>query len=116
MKNPDKVEKFLKKLEKKFNSIPGIGEKLSHIPIFVSLVRSYIKKEYTEVPIGTIVAVLGALIYFVSPIDIIPDIMPIIGFADDTAVIAACLALVDSDIVDYIEWRKANEGDTCDCI
>ena len=106
--HPDKIEKLLNKLEKKLKSVPNIGEKLSHIPVFVSLIRSYIKKEYTEIPLGTIIAVLSALIYFVSPVDIIPDVMPVIGFADDAAVIAACLKLVDTDIEEYIEWRDAN--------
>lgn len=74
----------------------------------VSLIRSYAKKEYTDVPIGTIIAILSALIYFASPIDIVPDSIPVLGYFDDAAVVAACWKLVDSDIEEYIKWRKEN--------
>ena len=103
-----KLERFLQRLEKKLQSIPKIGDKLSHIPIFASLVKSYVKKEYTEVPVGTIVAVISALVYFASPIDLIPDVIPGAGHIDDVAVVGACLVLVDTDIKDYIKWRDSH--------
>ena len=103
-----KLERLLQRLEKKLQSIPKIGDKLSHIPIFASLVKSYVKKEYTEVPVGTIVAVISALVYFVSPIDLIPDVIPGAGHIDDVAVVGACLVLVDTDIKDYIKWRDSH--------
>ena len=48
------------------------------------------------------------LIYFVSPIDIIPDSIPAIGYFDDAAVVAACWKLVESDIEEYEKWREEN--------
>ena len=84
-----------------------LGEKLSHIPVFVSLIRSYIKKEYTEIPIGTLLAIISALIYVVAPVDLILDIFPGVGYIDDAAVIGACLCLVEDDIKEYINWRDA---------
>lgn len=41
---------------------------------------------------------ISALAYFVLPIDAVPDLLPIIGFADDAAVIAAALAAVASEM------------------
>ena len=40
----------------------------------------------------------GALAYFVMPIDLIPDFLPLVGFTDDAAVIAAALAAVSRSI------------------
>ena len=108
LQDEDKIERLLQRLEKKLQSIPKIGDKLSHIPVFASLIKSYVKKEYTEVPIGTIVAVISALGYFVSPVDLIPDVIPGVGHIDDAAVVGACLILVDSDIKEYIKWRDAH--------
>lgn len=108
LEDRDKLEELLQKTERKLQVIPKLGDKLSHIPVFASLIKSYVKKEYTEVPMGTIIAVLAAIIYFVSPIDIIPDVFPGVGHIDDAAVIVACLSLVDSDIEDYIKWREIN--------
>ncbi len=111
--NPDKMERFLQRLEDKLKRIPKVGNKLADIPVMVSLVRKYIKKEYTDLPIGTIVAIVAALIYFVSPIDIVPDGVPILGCVDDVAVISVCWKLVESDVNEYIKWREKN-GMVCD--
>ena len=104
----DKIEELLQRIEKKLKAIPKIGEKLSHIPVLASLVKSYVKKEYTRIPVGTIIAVVSALVYFVSPIDLIPDFIPGAGHVDDAAVIGACLLLADTDIQEYIKWRDAH--------
>ena len=53
--NPDKLETFLQKLEKKLKVLPVVGTTFAIVPAMISLVRSYVKKEYTEVPLGTIV-------------------------------------------------------------
>ena len=108
LKDTNKTEKLLQRLENKLNLIPVAGNTLSMIPTMISLVRSYIKKEYTDIPIGTIVAVISALIYWLSPVDAIPDVIPGLGYVDDAAVIAACLKLVKSDINEYEKWRKEN--------
>ena len=78
------------------------------VPTLVSLVRNYIKKEYTEAPIGTIIAIVSALIYVLSPADAIPDFIPGVGYVDDALVIAACLKLIDSDLKEYQRWREKN--------
>lgn len=76
LNDESKLNEFLSQLNKKWNSITGVKDKFSDIPVIVSLIRSYIKGEYRELPVGTMIALVGALIYFVSPIDIIPDYIP----------------------------------------
>ena len=73
------------------------------------MVRAYVMKEYTEIPLGSIVAVTAALLYFLSPIDIIPDTIPGVGLVDDAAVIGICLKLVNDDLLDYKKWRAQRE-------
>ena len=108
LQSKDKIEEFLQKLERKIKTIPGAGGALANIPIMASLVKSYIKKEYTEIPLGTIIAVLSALIYYLSPFDLVIDGIPVLGSLDDIAVILACLKLVETDLKDYEKWRKEN--------
>ncbi len=108
LEDTDKVEVFLQKLEKKLKVIPKVGETFAIVPTMISLIRNYIKKEYTEIPIGTIIAILSALIYIFSPIDFVPDVIPGAGYIDDALVIGACLKLVSSDVNDYEKWRKEN--------
>lgn len=108
LNDQDKMERFLQRLESKLKVIPVAGNALADVPIMVSLLRNYVKKEYTDIPIGTILAVISALIYFVSPIDLVPDVIPGAGYIDDAVVITACWKLVDSDIQEYIKWRAKN--------
>ena len=49
-----------------------------------------------ETPRHVQAALVGALAYFVMPFDIIPDMMPVLGFTDDAAVLATALKLVAS--------------------
>jgi uncharacterized membrane protein YkvA (DUF1232 family) len=108
LNNRDSTEIFLQHLEKKMKDIPLGGDKLANIPVMVSLIRSFVKKEYTDIPINSILAITGALIYFVSPVDLIPDWIPILGYSDDVLVINECLKWVESDVEKYVKWRNDN--------
>lgn len=108
LKDDQNMERFLQRLEKKLKIIPVGGEALSMIPTMVSLLRSYVKKEYNDIPIGSIIAIVSALAYWLTPGDAIPDLIPGVGFVDDAAVTAVCLKLVGSDIKEYQKWREKN--------
>ncbi|NLD87373.1 MAG: DUF1232 domain-containing protein [Clostridiales bacterium] len=56
----------------------------------------------------TIIAITSALLYFVSPLDVVPDSIPVLGYIDDAAVIAVCWKLVESDVKEYVKWREDN--------
>lgn len=111
LKDPDKVAEVLKKLEKKLNDIPNLGDKLAYLPKMGMMINSYIRKEYLNVSTKSIVAALGAVIYFIKPIDVIPDFIPVIGHLDDLAVVSAALLISKDDIDEYMEWRKLSGRD-----
>ena len=106
IKDKSKTEEFLQKLENKLKEIPKVGNTLSMIPILISLIRSYIKGEYKNVPLGTIIAALSSLIYVFMILDFIPDTIPGAGYIDDALVIGACIKLIKSDVDEYQKWRK----------
>ena len=107
LNEPYRIERLLQRLENKLKSVPKIGDQLAMAPILASLVKSYIQKDYTDLPVGTIVAAISAILYVVSPVDLIPDTIPGIGHNDDALVIAACIALIGTDLDEYTAWRKA---------
>lgn len=106
LRDDAKMEPFLEKLEKKLKWIPFVRQELKMIPILISMVRSYWKKDYTRVPRRTMLAIVSALIYFLSPIDVIPDWIPVLGQIDDALVVATCWKLVNKDVEDYRQWQK----------
>ena len=107
--NPDKVEKLLKRLEKKLQGLPVLKDTLAFLPRMGMMINSYIRKQYTEIPAGIILAVIAAVVYFVCPADLIPDLIPGAGFLDDAAVVGAALKLAQSDLEEYMDWR-ARQG------
>ena len=108
IEDKDKLEEYLKTFEEKLSKIKGIGKSLSEIPILISLVRAYIKGEYTQIPIASIIAVVAALLYLLNVQDIIPDYIPVVGFADDAAVVLFVLKMISVDLEIYKEWRDKN--------
>lgn len=103
--DPDRLERLLLKAEEKLSQIPYAGKKLSDLPLLILMIRSYIRKEYTNLPTGTIAAAIGAVLYFVSPFDLIPDLIPGIGFLDDAAMLAYVMKLIGDDLKTYRAWR-----------
>lgn len=110
LEDRDKMDRFLERLEKKLKHIPVVGGVLSEIPVLIALVKAFIEKRYFDIPIGSIIAIVGALLYFLSPIDLLPDFLPAIGLVDDAAVVALALKLVHDDVKEYKAWREKNKA------
>lgn len=82
------------------------------IKLMYSLLKDYWDGTYREVPWGTIAAIIATLIYILSPIDLIPDFMPVIGLVDDAFMVGICLKMISSDLEKYKEFkRKQNDFD-----
>ncbi len=77
----------------------------------VRLVRSYIAREYKVVPWQTIILGVTALVYFVTPFDAIFDFIPLLGFADDVAVLTAVFSSINHELDKFIEWEKSRVAD-----
>ena len=106
LKDDVRMESFLEKIEKKIKWIPFLAQEFKNIPTMVSMVRSYLRGNYTKILKRTILAIVSALIYFLSPIDVVPDWIPLLGQLDDAIVIASCWNLVNKDVEDYRQWKK----------
>ena len=72
-----------------------------------SLLQDYWRGEYKNVPWKLIAALGFAVAYLVSPLDVIPDFLPIVGFVDDTAVFALTIAAFKSEIDTYKKWKQS---------
>ena len=109
-KSMERAKKILhdsEKIERVFERInwKRLGEEVSKVAVMVDITKAYIKKEYTKIPLKSIIAIVGAIIYLVNPFDIIPDILPIIGQLDDLSVILFCWKMISEDINDYLTWK-----------
>jgi uncharacterized membrane protein YkvA (DUF1232 family) len=66
----------------------------ARIPFAEDLLAAYYCAFDRATPLSVKATLVGALAYFVLPFDAIPDVLPIIGFTDDAAVLAAAIRLV----------------------
>jgi len=85
---------------------------LKDVALLISMVRDYWSGAYREIPWWVIAAVVFTLLYVLSPIDLIPDFIPVIGLLDDAVVIALCLAMIEQDLLKYQEWKEAQAETT----
>lgn len=90
---------------------PKITAVASRVPFAGEALAAFFAARDPETPTAAKGIMLGALAYFVLPIDAIPDILVGIGFTDDAAVIAALLAAVGSSIKPKHRQRAAEALD-----
>ena len=76
----------------------------------VRLVRRFVSGEYRAIGTGTIVAGLAVLLYVLSPIDLVPDFIPVVGFLDDLSLISWFAGKFQGEIVRFREWEAAAAG------
>ena len=108
IKDEEKMEKLLQRAETGLKDFPVAGKELSYIPVMISMVRRFLMREYKGVSIGVILAITGALLYHVNPIDVIPDVIPFLGKIDDVAVYGYCYKKIEKELKEYIRWREEN--------
>jgi uncharacterized membrane protein YkvA (DUF1232 family) len=77
---------------------PKLRRVLADVPFAEDLVAAYYCAFDRDTPRHVQVALIGALAYFILPFDVIPDVMPALGFTDDAAVLATAIRLVAGHI------------------
>ena len=106
IKDPSRVDELLIQLEAKLKEVPAVGETLSDLPLMIAMIKAWIKKEYTVVSPKVIASLVGAILYLVKKRDLIPDSIPVIGIADDLAVMGLALKLSEPELKAFAEWRE----------
>ncbi|MDB4082831.1 YkvA family protein [Vicingaceae bacterium] len=107
LENGEKLSKLLgvakvKAEEKK----EKLKDSWSDLQSLLRLVQAWWKKDYQEIPWKTILYAATAIFYFVSPLDFIPDFIPITGFLDDITVITFVTSSLKTDIDKFKTWES----------
>ena len=107
LEDKDKIQTTLKRaFDKAMQNEGPIAEVFHDLKLLLSLVKDYMSGAYREIPYGSIVAAVAAILYFVSPIDFIPDFIPVVGLVDDVFVIGFVLKKIHSDLEKYEKWKS----------
>ena len=106
-----KIAEKKEDIRKKFDKPGPIGRLLSDVNLLLALIQDYITGDYRKIPVWAVSAIGFSLLYVVSPLDFLPDLLPILGQIDDIAVIGICLLLVEQELPKYREWRYDQAGE-----
>lgn len=103
----DRVRLFriLRRTLAKLDGEGGMARVKDDVQSFVRFVAAFASGEYKEMPWRSAVFALAALLYFVSPVDLVPDFIPVLGFTDDVTVVFAVLTAIRKDLSRFERWR-----------
>lgn len=82
-----------------------LRQRLGEMLLLRDLVRDYWKGDYRSVPWRAIAGGAFALLYIVNPLDLFPDVVPLVGYIDDAFVFTSVLELIGLDVLRYQKWR-----------
>jgi len=82
----------------------------SDLPLLARLLKAWKRGSYRGLSMRTIVSLAAALLYIMSPIDIMPDFIPGIGLIDDAAVLALVLHSIAQDLAAFRVWEQNRGG------
>ena len=94
------VGKSTEKLYKIQDSVVTLGR----------LLRAWVKGDYKNISTSSIIAAVAAIIYFVNPLDLIPDFIPIIGQIDDILVLGYFVKILNKEIEKFMAWEAARNN------
>ncbi len=105
VKDEEQVEDLIHQAEEKAKKqAVSISQFIETLTWFIRLLRAYLNKEYRQVPWRSLIMILAGVIYFVNPMDIVPDFIAGIGYLDDATILALVMRTVQKDVEAFREW------------
>jgi uncharacterized membrane protein YkvA (DUF1232 family) len=106
-----KIEEGLKKATANEGALNNVW---SQLILLFSLTKDYVKGNYVDIPKSSIVSVLAALLYFISPVDLVPDFIVGMGFLDDAFILGFIYKRISKELLKYQAWKalQSTEKDT----
>lgn len=104
-----KLRGLLEKTSNKLNTLkdhPKLKRAIEPIKIFKRMIAAHRSGSY-KLSTKTMGFLVLGILYFVTPMDIIPDFLPLLGFADDVSVLIAIFNLLKNEVEDFLAWEKS---------
>ncbi|MCC9138750.1 YkvA family protein [Pontibacter silvestris] len=116
LKHPTEVAKLLNDVFQKATAKKSVGALASEVWENMQLLGQMIKAstsgEYKGIPNTTVVGGIAVFIYFLTPIDLIPDFIPVIGLLDDATLLAWFMTSIKSELDKFKEWQESKATPT----
>jgi len=97
------VENAISKAYRNREHLKGVWDNLMSL---CRMIRAWSKGEYKTLPWKTIVMALAAMLYFLDPLDLVPDFIPGVGYIDDALVLGFVIRSIQADLARFMEWES----------
>ncbi|MCC6697291.1 MAG: DUF1232 domain-containing protein [Candidatus Hydrogenedentes bacterium] len=105
-KNPTRAERLADSADRKAGrNRAALVEVWNYLTASVRLLRAFARREYTRIPWASVVLITILLLYFVNPLDLVPDML-LGGLIDDAALIAFVARQLRTDLNAFLEWER----------
>ncbi|MDE0102675.1 MAG: YkvA family protein [Acidobacteriota bacterium] len=115
VESPRKLRSVIEKAQRKQESARtahSLKRVLAELKTMLHLMQAWVGGKYTNVSNANLVLIVGAVVYFLVPTDLVPDFIPAFGLVDDAAVIAWVVEAVTDELAKFKEWRPTDEEST----
>ncbi len=102
-------ESKFKKVRDKYRDHPKIGTFVRQCELLYQVIKDWVNGQY-EMPWYAVGAIATALLYVISPIDFIPDFIPVVGYLDDIFVVVLCIKLVQTELKKYCDAKGIDKA------
>lgn len=103
------LKKLMESVAKRIQALgnnPKVQSAIGPLMIFKRMINAHRNGEH-KIPLKTQGLLVLGLLYFVLPFDIIPDFIPLLGYADDLSVILAIFKAVQDEVNEFLEWENS---------
>lgn len=112
--NPAKISDLLEAVGGKLSNLDKSKKQVAtlfdKVKTLMRMLRAYVSGEYREMPWKSLLMIIGALVYFLMPVDLIPDFIPVSGLADDLSILFLVYNSVNEDIAGFLEFEKTKNS------
>jgi len=106
--NPERLKLLISRSTKKaqLNVSSRFNVVKDSLFTFLRLLKAYSKGEYRDIPWKSLSLIVACVIYFLAPIDLIPDILGALGLFDDAALVSWTFKHLTEDLQKFRAWEE----------
>lgn len=108
---PGRIAWLLARLAEKLTSVDwhtvSVASAKEKLSVFSRLASAYATGRYRNISGKSVLVVLAAILYFLNPMDLIPDFVPVLGLTDDFSVLLWVYHTVKLELDKFLVWEQA---------
>lgn len=109
-KHPGKLESLISNAKEKLKQLDDNKHNLKNIiryvTVFVRMLKDVSAGYYPNLPWRSVLTIVAAVLYFVNPLDLVPDFIPGIGLLDDLTLLGWVYKNIERDVESYLDWEE----------